>query len=203
MGEQLVKEDPVREEKIRRSHVAFDMAVKIARRASYEYRAIDALINLAWLYYYAGDFSKSRGILAERVKDQIGDEYLYTKKNPAKVEVPISWHWVQLGKANILLGMMSFDEYRKAQFLKDLQAAEKNLRQAAHNWALSMAYNNLYGNFFRDFNKGREDVYNRLTELNIQEMKWVKESMEQTYREYHIPENGQMLQELLKERFQI
>lgn len=54
--------------------------------------------------------------------------------------------------------MMFFDEYKELA-AKDQQIAEKKLRQAAHNWALSMAYNKLYGSFFRDFNKGREDVY--------------------------------------------
>lgn len=197
-----IKKNPERENKIQLSHNAYEDAVKTARKAGYEYRAIDALVNMAWLYYYAGEFSKSRGILAERVRDQIGDEYLYTKRHSAKGDVPTPWHWVQLGKANVLLGMMFFDEYRDPHN-KSLQLEETKLRQAAHNWALSMAYNKLYGNNFRDFNKGREDVYSRLTELNIQEMKWVRDSMEKTYKEYHIPEDGRALEELLKERFQI
>ena len=199
---QLDKGNPTWKKILLRSSIAYENAVKTAREVGYEFRAVDALVNMAWLYYYAGDFSKSREILAERVRDQIGDEYLYTKEHPVKVEVPIPWHWVQLGKANVLMGMMYFDEYRDAHN-KDLKLAEKKLRQASHNWALSMAYNILYGSNFRDFNKGREDVYSRLTELNIQEMNWVKDSMEQTYREYHIPEDGRAFEELLKERFQI
>jgi hypothetical protein len=104
-----------------------------------------------------------------------------------------------LGKANVLLGMMYFDEYKL--HTKDLQQAEKKLRQMAHNWVLSMAYNRLYGNHFRDFSKGREDVYSLLAKLNTQEMTWVKDSMEKTHREYHIPEDGRAFEELLKERF--
>ncbi|MFZ5857196.1 MAG: tetratricopeptide repeat protein [Chloroflexota bacterium] len=199
---QLHKDDPMRRDKIKRSHAAYEMAVKVARKSDYEYRAIDALVNMAWLYYYAGNFSEARGILEKKVRNQIGDEYLYTKDHGAERTTPNPWHWVQLGKANVLLGMMFFDEYREAH-AKDSQLAEKRLRQAAHNWALSMAYNTLYGNNFRDFNKGREDVYSRLAELNIQEMKWVKDSMEQTHREYHIPGEGMALEQLLKERFQI
>lgn len=41
----------------------------------------------------------------------------------------------------------------------------------------------------------------RLAELNIQEMKWVRDSIEQTHRVYHIPEDGRAFEELLKERF--
>jgi len=199
---QLKKENQERKENIRRSQTAYENAVNAAREAGYEYRAIDALVNMAWLYYYAGDFLEARDLLEKRVRNQIGDEYLYTKKHDAKRNAPTPWHWVQLGKANVLLGMMFFDEYREFH-TKEEQIAEKKLRQAAHNWTLSMAYNKLYGSFFRDFNKGREDVYSRLAELNIQEMKWVKDSMEQTYKEYHIPEDGRAFEELLKERFQI
>lgn len=199
---QLSKEDSSRQEKIDHSRIAYEKAVKAAREAGYEYRAIDALVNLAWLYYYAGDFSEARDILEKRVRNQIGDEYLYTMEHGAKSKTSIPWHWVQLGKANVVLGMMFFDEYRRAH-VKDPQLAEQKLRQAAHNWTLSMAYDSLYGNNFRDANKGREDIYNQLKKLNIQEMKWVKESMEQTYKKYHISEDGRAFEKLLKERFQI
>jgi tetratricopeptide (TPR) repeat protein len=199
---QLAKEDPTRKEKIERSRAAFEMAVKAARESGYEYRAIDALVNLAWLSYYTGDFSEARDILEKKVRNKIGDEYLYTREHEAARSAPTPWHWVQLGKANVLLGMMFFDEYKELQ-TKDRQMAEKKLRQAAHNWTLSMAYNTLYGNNFRDFNNGRENVYDRLAELNIHEMNRVKDSMEQTHREYHIPGEGMAFQQLLKERFQI
>jgi tetratricopeptide (TPR) repeat protein len=199
---QLGKEDPVRKEKIERSHVAFEMAVKAAEEAGYEYRATDALVNLAWLYYYTGDFSKARDLLDKKGRDQIDDECLYTKEHEAAHNIPIPWHWVQIGKAYVLLGMMVFDEYREAR-AKDLHLAEKKLCRAAHNWTLSMAYNKLYGSVFRDFSKGREDVYTRLAELNIQEMSWVKDSMEQTHREYHIPDDGRAFEKLLEERFRI
>jgi tetratricopeptide (TPR) repeat protein len=197
---QLDKKDPERKKRITDSHDAFETAVKVARNAGYEYRAIDALVNLAWLYYYAGDFSEARRVL--KASNKIGDEYLYTEEHTAARSTPIPWHWVQLGKGHLLLGMMFFDEYREA-CTKDPQLAEKKLRQAAHNWTLSMAYNTLYGKNFRDFNKGREDIYSRLTELNIQEMNWVKDSMEQTYREYHIPGDVRAFEQLLKERFQL
>ena len=199
---QLGKDDSTRKEKIKRSRAAYEKAVKKAREVNYEYRAIDALVNLAWLYYYEGDFLGARDILGKRVRDQIGDKYLYTKEHPAEQYAPIPWYWVQLGKANVLLGIMFFDEYKELK-TKDPQMAEKKLRQAAHNWTLSLAYDILYGSNFRDSSKGREDVYSRLKKLNIQEMNWVKESMAKTYNDYHIPESGRVFGGLLKERFQI
>jgi tetratricopeptide (TPR) repeat protein len=199
---QLRKEHPSRQEKIAGSRAAFERAVEIAREAGYEYRAIDALVNLAWMYYYARDFAKARDLLTREIRHRVGDEYLYTKDHDANRDALNPWHWVQLGKANVLLGMMFFDEYRESH-VKDPNLAETKLRQAAHNWTLSMAYNKLYGNYFRDFNKGRDDVYAKLAELNLNEMKSVKESMEQTHEEYHIPESGRAFEQLLRERFQL
>lgn len=60
-----------RKEKIGRSRTAYENAVKVAREAGYEYRAIDALVNLAWLYYYAGDFTETRDILEKKVRNQM------------------------------------------------------------------------------------------------------------------------------------
>lgn len=190
---------PEREEKTGQGHAAFEQAVNRARASGYEYRALDALVNQAWLHYYTGNFPAARELLVEQVRKQIADKYLYTTEHEAARNNPIPWHWVQLGKANVLLGMMFFDEYLACA--KEPQFAETKLRQAAHNWTLAMAYNALYGSVFRDFSKGREDVYNKLAKLNLQEMVWVKDSMEQTHREYHIPNGGRAFEELLEERF--
>lgn len=199
---QLSKEDPDREEKIERSRASYEKAVKVSRDAGYEYRVIDAQVNMAWLYYYIGDFLEALDILVKKVRNPYGDEYLYTREHGVNRNILIPWYWVQLGKANLLIGIMSFDNYRDAH-TKDPMLAEQRLRQAAHSWTLSMAYNKLYESNFRDFIKGREEVYIRLTELGMREMQWVKESMEQTYSEYHIPDDGRAFAELIEEWFQI
>jgi tetratricopeptide (TPR) repeat protein len=197
----LPKEYPERTNQIERSRVAYEKAVIVARESGYEYRAIDALVNMAWLFYYLGDLEKAREILAKNVRDYIGDEYLFSKEHGVVQKTPTPWHWVQLGKANVLLGMMFFDEYLNSP--KDSQLSKQKLQQAAHNWTLSMAYNTLYGKDFRDFKKGREDVYKRLSTLNSQEMRWVRQSMERTHNEYHIPnEQRAFEQQLLKKLLQ-
>lgn len=197
----LPKEHPERRNQIERSRVAYEKAVKVARESRYEYRAIDALVNMAWLYYYIGDQEKAREILTREVRKRIGDEYLFTRDHGVVQETLNPWFWVQLGKANVLLGAMFFDEYLNAP--KDSQLSRQKLQQAAHNWTLSMAYNTLYSKDFRDFKKGREDVYKRLSTLNSQEMKWVRESMERTHDEYHISnEQRAFEQQLLKKLLQ-
>lgn len=198
----LPREHPERKKKAERSRVAYERAVKVARDAGYEYRAIDALVNMAWLYYYVGDLEKARDMLKVDVRNHIGDEYLFTREHGVDRKTLNPWHWVQLGKANVLLGMMFFDEYLEAA--KASSEAKQKLQQAAHNWTLSMAYNTLYSKDFRDFKKGREDIYKRLSTLNSQEMKWIRESMERTHTEYHILEEqkafeNQLLNKLLQE----
>ncbi|MBI3167645.1 MAG: hypothetical protein HYZ22_04155 [Chloroflexi bacterium] len=193
----LPKDRPERIHHIGLSRIAYEKAVKVARETGYEYRAIDALVNMAWLYYYAGDFEKARGILTKNVRNHIGDEYLFTKEHGVVREMLNPWHWVQLGKANVLLGAMFFDEYLNTS--KDSPLAKQKLQQAAHNWTLSIAYNTLYSEDFRDFKKGRENIYKRLSTLNSQEMKWVRESMERTHDEYHISDEQRIFeQQLLK-----
>jgi tetratricopeptide (TPR) repeat protein len=198
---QLLSDDPERMEKVVRGLGAYEFAVEIADQWGYEYRAIDALVNMAWLYYYAGDYEAAEKILRERVKIRIADEQFFTPEHVADQEnAPISWNWVQLGKANILLGLLHFDQYKKAIRMKNKSEAQHKLRQAAHNWTLSMAYNSLYGKDFRDFTKGREVIYEHLEQLNMEELGWVVDSMKMTHLEYHIAENHRSLEHLLKER---
>lgn len=191
-----------RSEMIEKSRVAYEAAVKVAMDGGYEYRAIDALVNLAWLDYYVGDVQKTEEALRTKVRDYLGDKRLFTREHGVdKSHPPISWNWVQLGKANVLLGKIYFDQYEQANRKKQKSEAEGKLRQAAHNWTLSMAYNSLYGKDFRDFAKGREDVYKCLNELNNEEMNWVVDSMNRTHQEYHIAEEQRAFEQLLKERF--
>lgn len=198
----LLIDDPERAAMVEKSQEAYEATVAIADDKGYEYRAIDALVNLAWLYYYVSDFEKAREVLMERVRSRLGDEYLYTREHGVDTgPTTVSWNWVQLGKANVLLGMIFFDEYKEANRLKNKALAEQKLRQAAHNWTLSMAYNRLYGEDFRDFAKGRDDVYEKLEQLNMEEMNWVKSSMEQTHEEYHIDGPQRAFEQLLKQRF--
>lgn len=198
----LLPDDTDRQQIVEKSQLGYEQAIETSEKFGYEYRAIDALVNMAWLYYYADHAEKARSILRDKVRDRSGHSHLYTVEHSAdENSVPTSWNWVQLGKANILLGMIYFDEYKQANLEKDKAKAEHMLRQAAHYWTLSMAYNSLYGRDFRDFTKGREDVYERLEQLNPVELDWVVDSMKQTHKQYHIAEEQRSFEQLLKERF--
>ena len=195
-------DDSGREEKVEKSRGAYESAVDIAEQGKYEYRVIDALVNLAWLYYYAGNAKTAEDVLRDRVRDRLGDEHLFTTEHGVdESHAPTSWNWVQLGKANVLLGMIHFSQYKQANQAKQRAEAEQKLRQAAHNWTLSMAYNSMYGRDFRDFTKGREGVYECLEQLNTQEMNWVMDSMKQTHQGYHVTEEQRVFEQFLKDRF--
>lgn len=198
----LSVDDPQRSAAVEKSRIAYEAATEVAERNGYEYRAIDALVNMAWLYYYVGDVRTAEDILRIRVRDRLEDEHLFTRTHGVGETLSSSsWNWVQLGKANILLGRIHFDQYRLADKMKNKIQAELNLRHAAHNWTLSMAYNSLYGKDFRDFMKGREEVYECLEYINMEELGWVVDSMNQTHREYHIGEEQRAFGQFLKERF--
>jgi tetratricopeptide (TPR) repeat protein len=198
----LPADDPRKLEMVQKSEDAYEAAVMLAMGGEYEYRAIDALVNLAWLYYYAKDVEKAIEVLSMRVRDHLGDSHLFTHEHGVdKDDSHTSWNWVQLGKANNLLGKIHFDEYNKADRAKDKTESEKKLRQAAHNWTLSLAYNSLYGKDFRDFGKARRDIYECLNDLNSEEMGWIIDSMNQTHRKYHVSDEQRAFEQLLKDRF--
>jgi tetratricopeptide (TPR) repeat protein len=187
---------------VEKSQEAYETATTIAEQGGYDYRAIDALVNMAWLYYYAGDTKTAEDVLRRRVRDRLGYKHLYTTSHGVdRTNAPASWNWVQLGKANVLLGNMHYDGYKQADSERNRVKAEERLRQAAHNWTLAMAYNSLYSTSSRDFTKGQDEVYERLRHLDHEEMNWVRDSMDRTHVEYHIDEEQRAFQQFLDERF--
>jgi hypothetical protein len=199
----LTEHDPKRSELLEMGEQALEEAVEIAGEA-YFYRAIDALVNLAWLYYYIGDSKRAEELLANQVRKRIDDEYLYTTDHGVDKEEfsgVIPWIWVQLGKADLLLGVIRFDEYQRRDREKDMEGAEEYLRKAGHNWALSLSYDALFGDDFRDLDRGLSVLYDKIAGLNEDEMDWLLDAMEKTYQEYHVDESEQLLARFILNRF--
>ena len=152
---------------------AFDHAAETAK-AQYAYRGVDALVNKAWMYYYIDDFDRAEKQV-EEVTSRIDREYFFTEHGiPSKDGGLVPWIWVQLGKAYLLLGRMAFDRFKEARELLDQQRADEHLHIAGQKWALSMAYNELYGKDFRDIIGGRTQIYKNLSPLNEHEMAQVR-----------------------------
>jgi tetratricopeptide (TPR) repeat protein len=173
---------------ISKGEEAFISAEKHAGN-TFVYRGYDSLVNLAWMYYYAEDFKKTQKVV-HQVLDAIDKRYLFTEGHaPMEIDEPVSWFWVQLGKANLLLGKIAFDEYEQANQQDDIDKARKQLMTAAHYWVLSIAYNEKYKKDFRDMVEGRKEIYKCLGALNTREMEWIIEGIHETYNRFpHILE---------------
>jgi len=208
------------EERVRLARDSEKALREAARQAHgrFTYREVDALVNLAWLHYYTGDKAGAQRILqgdksqniSSEVLPLIPTEYLITQEHGVRqVENPISWYWVQLGKADLLLGQIAFDEYEqvnntlKAQGVlpEERKQAWPHLKEAARLWTLALAYDSRYGKSFRDLKAGQRRIYANLDGLNVDEMNLVRKSIAQTIEDYHIPEELCLMQRYVDERF--
>jgi tetratricopeptide (TPR) repeat protein len=165
------------------------------------HRAVDALVNLAWLHYYVGNPVQIKAVLQE-VQTIVKEGSLISEQTGLPVSEPEQpWQWVQLGKMHVLLGSVAFDrytstyeKYREALRRNEIEAealleeAHKALRESSREYTLSLAYDELYGHgqVFRDQRSGEAHIYDRLSGLNIDELRIVKEATQSTASKYHL-----------------
>lgn len=179
---------------------AFDLAVAIAEE-ELAYRGVDALVNKAWMYYYVDKFEKA-GEVVNSVLGMIQPQYLFTNERaPIHEEEQIPWYWVQLGKAYLLLGIISFKRYEQVHRLGDNVEMVKELKNLGRYWTLSLAYDAQYGKDFRDVKSGRKTMYNCLYNLNSQEWIWVREGIESAKKEYVKAEEFELFGEYISKQF--
>jgi hypothetical protein len=180
----------------------------------FAYRKVDALVNLAWLRYYIGDPQGAQRVLhgdeehRSEVLAAIPEEYLIVRsKGIRPVTDPVGWFWVQLGKADLLLGLIAYDEYKELDHaIKGLKPEERKeawgpLEQTGRLWTLSLAYNARYGESFRDLKAGQRLIYEHLAGLNKYEMQVIRNSIAKTIQEYAIPPELCSMEQFVNKRF--
>lgn len=183
---------------IEKGKEAFDNAVQSAG-TEFAYRGVDARVNLAWMYYYVDNFNEAEKILNDL---NIEEQYFIKQDKPSSMTNTITpWYWVQLGKANLLLGKMAFDKYKQANTQQAVDEVKMQLKKAAHYWMLSIAYNEKYRPDFRDLIRGRQEIYNCLRVLNFEEMKWVKDGIKQAYEMYDTSQGLESFEKFINEQF--
>jgi len=194
-------DDPSRTELAGLGELALREAAEAAG-ARQPHRAVDALVNLAWLKYYVGDLEGVESVLNE-VQRMVKSEYLISQATGLPSGEPDQpWHWVQLGKVYLLKGHIAFNRYYqtyaeykkiKAQGETDIQGllgkAQDALRESAVMYTLSLAYNDLYGHgqMFRDLKRGEARIYDRFRGLNIEELRIVRKAIQATAETFHLP----------------
>lgn len=185
---------------VKKGEKAFDFAATNSE-GDLAYRGVDALVNKAWMYYYVNLFEKSWEVV-DTVFGLIQSQYLYTKEHvPVHGEEQISWYWVQLGKAYLLLGIISFKRYEQAHKTGDEQRMGIELRNVGQYWTLSLAYDAQYGEDFRDLKGGRKTMYNCLYNLNSKEWGWIREGVDSVKKEYVRTKEFELFEDYINKQF--
>jgi tetratricopeptide (TPR) repeat protein len=218
----------------RMTHEAEDTLRRASQEASgrFVYRQVEALVNLAWLRYYVDDLEGARHILhgsGSEVLTVIPQEHLIIRgQGISQTNNPVMWFWVQLGKANLLLGQIEFDNYKalnrtlrgKGIDPEDREEAWDPLKEAGRLFTLSEAYNGRYlhylqvakdrlsdayaggyGESFYYLQAGEDRLYELLAGLNVHEMDVVRVSIAQTNEEYKLPGELRLMQRFMDKRF--
>lgn len=179
---------------------AFEAALKYSEN-EFSYRGVDALINMAWMYFYVDNFDEAQ-ITIDRTFEMIEPSYLFTsERTPLRLEGFVPWYWVQLGKAYLLLGRIAFENYTIARTINDLKEMEEQLKKVAKFWSLSLAYNAQYSKSFRDVLSGRKIMYNCLYILNEKEKLWIYEGVKTVREEYIDSLEMRLFEEFINQQF--
>ncbi|MEM2250466.1 MAG: hypothetical protein QXP16_07250, partial [Candidatus Bathyarchaeia archaeon] len=139
------------------------------------YRAVEAIVDEAWLEYYMGKEKEAKQKAAEAEK-LIPQEYRLTdellKNLDQFSEFACLPFWAQLGKIQMLYGVIAFDEFKNN---KDVD----KLREAVELFARGLAYNELVSEHSYGFHLALFTVYDKLKGLNVGEIKEVYKTLEE------------------------
>jgi hypothetical protein len=192
-------DDPDRAELVRLGELALREAAEVAR-SQQPHRAVDALVNLAWLKYYVDDLAGVEAVLVDGQAMVKNEYYISTEDGLPPEELDQPWYWVQLGKIHLLKGHIAFNRYsqmytgykeirqRGDTDLGLLEKAQAALKESASMYTLSLAYNSLYGRgqLSRDQKRAETRIHGRLKGLNVDELQIVKEAIQATTVAYHL-----------------
>ncbi|HHS98585.1 MAG TPA: hypothetical protein ENK08_11970 [Chloroflexi bacterium] len=151
-----------------------------AEKAGLLYRRMEALVNLAWLYYYLDQQDRGGEVrrILEEAEQTLPSEYevggelwrvVKDEKRKAeerdKVILPFL---IQKGKAELLRGQIAFNKYQYAD------GGDKALEEAIRHYFLSLAYDSaFFDHSFRDMRRGMDRIYERLCQLGPRRLRQV------------------------------
>ncbi|MGB9890713.1 MAG: tetratricopeptide repeat protein, partial [Anaerolineae bacterium] len=182
--------DPTLEELVRRSERDFQRAMEEAGEAL-PYRYLDALVNLAWLYYYVRKEDRAEDE-AQKALDRIPPEYRLPLQTAHK-ELPHTFYWLLAGKTYLLLGQLAMRRFAQAKEEKREQEERmEHLRRVGEHFTAALAYDELFAYEFRDIRRAIRSIYERLRGLNQQEMAAVHQGIANAIQRYGLREPTRM-----------
>jgi tetratricopeptide (TPR) repeat protein len=177
------EEDPGYNELIEKGISALKEAAQQAAEA-FPYRRMDALTNLAWLYFYVERKEQCQQIVQKVEGIAPSKYYIEEDEGIPQVDEPMAFFWVQLGKINLLQGQMDLRDYWDKPPAKGKVRDEDLLRQAAEHFTLTLAYDELFADDFRDMRRAKDTMYKALKGVNVQELQTLYDGVEQTAEKY-------------------
>jgi tetratricopeptide (TPR) repeat protein len=177
--------DPSREKLTENGIAALKEAAQLAECA-FPYRQVDALVNLAWLYYYVGQPDRALEIL-NQAKAALSPGYCITKQRglPQR-EDRVAFLWTQLGKAHLLQGEIALQRYEDQPSAKGEVRDEALWQNVAKHFTLALAYSELFADDYRGMRGAKNTMYEALRGMNPNELRALYEGVAQTAQEYHL-----------------
>jgi tetratricopeptide (TPR) repeat protein len=152
------------------------------------YRQVDALINLAWLWSFAGrdDLFEKAALTAQAV---IPEAYKITKEHGLPVlpeDESELLLWPQQGKLHTLYGYRAFRRYVETLMTMSQPGDTTFLQQAVEQYVLGLEYNALYGTDNRDMRRAKERIYEQLQDLGPAQLRIVAAKVQEVEAEFQL-----------------
>ncbi len=155
-------------------------AAKLAGN-QYLFRQVDAWVNLAWLgFFISDDALLDEG--ANKARGLIPDGYWIDRTNGSPTihrDEALVLLWPQCGKLEMLYGHRAFQEFLKNHDLSILQ-------EAARYYTLGFEYSILYNDTYRDLTRVKEEIHERLGQLDPTQLGWFTKAVIKTEEDNHL-----------------
>lgn len=175
--------------------------VEAARRSGEEflYRKVDALVDLAWLWFYAKRYDTLLGAM-EDAFNAIPYEF-HLKPGLGRPSIPkenlLVQLWTQLGKLEILSGHQIIDQHL-ASHPESNDINDKTLCSATTHYALGLEYNLLYSKTHPGLKQAKGQIYERFKKLKPDQLFLITQQVKTFEKDYQVTESA--MQVFLKQR---
>jgi hypothetical protein len=159
-------------------------------RGAFAYRQVDALVNLAWLQFYAEEPETAIEVLDEAQAEEIVPAgYWFTEEEgQPTIKDPIAFMWVQMGKAHLLRGQIALQEYQGLDQQPGQVKDPALWARITEHFALALAYNEQFADDFRDMRRAKDTMYDLLRGINTAEVKEMYDAAERVADKYRLRE---------------
>ncbi|MEZ0397193.1 MAG: tetratricopeptide repeat protein [Anaerolineales bacterium] len=186
---------------------AAEVAGKLGEPSRVHPRQVDALVNLAWLGFYAGDTGNDFGSRAEQDAKRLLESYeLPEGKSEPEIRDKPDYQPLlsaQLGKLYVLKGHRFYDEHReelvrRIKTEEDRRIVEKACDELAGYYFLALEHNAFYGVESRGLRLAKQQVFDRLKALRTENLQVFEEGLREWEKRHNLDGKSHLRQMLVK-----